>query len=427
MHNIVEFSSVVDRLRSNSGSALKSLQRNFEETALKAAGLDEDDEALYKLSKHTQTYLRAADALQQAANTLADDFIEAMEDLALRDVARKFRDANKSTSTLHLAALSKDLEKPVKDAVGTDDYATRQKLIGKAFAGLLDVNLGCFRAATNSLDEAYTAAQQLLKDKAKPKPTVGRQAPPAAPTAPAPASNITRRATAPAVSFAEPMDDLLDFGGAATVGLGGSATGSSSAKDSGAKRTSNLLDFEDFGSAPVNGTSSPPQRATAASSNFDILGGGTSPSPQASTSSIPLDFDFHSPAPAAPSQGYTAAGASPAGASCDLGSLGSLGTMSWTTKEEEDESSIKARVAFWQDGKNLRTMLCSLHEVAPSCSGWTPVKWDDLEEASDVKLVYRKAVLAVHPDKHNDKGGEKILGDLVFKALREQWSIFRSS
>lgn len=434
MQNVLQFSSVVDSLRKNSGSALKSLQQNFEETALKAAGLGEDEEALYKLSKHTQAYLRAMEAMHQAAANLADDFTEATEDIALREVARKFRDASKSNNTLQLAALSRDLGKPVKEASDADDYATRQKLIGKAFAGLLNVNLECFRATSTSLEEAFTAAQQVLKEKAKPKlaPAVPQQAP-AAPAAPAPAgpaanalssaNDLHRRKTAPSIashkSSFTPPDDLLDFGGSQSAKLP-AATGSD------AKASSNLLDFDDFGYVGTNGTSSPPQRASA--SGFDefgsmFSGGDTSSSPQraSTTSNIPVDFDFNSPGPAV---SQTSPGAPPP---ASLGSNFGLNDMSWPTKEEEDESCIKARVDAWEKGKDLRNMLVSLHEVAPSCSGWTPVKFDDVQEPSDVKSVYRRAVLSVHPDKHNDKGGEKILGDLIFKALRKQWGEFRSS
>jgi cyclin G-associated kinase len=102
--------------------------------------------------------------------------------------------------------------------------------------------------------------------------------------------------------------------------------------------------------------------------------------------------------------------------------------MSWPSKEDEDESCIKARVEAWQEGKNLRTMLVTLHEVTPSSAGWVQVQLGDVVNPSDVKSVYRKAVLAVHPDKHQaGKSGEKLLGHVVFEALREQWEVFRKS
>ena len=43
--------------------------------------------------------MRDAEKLQTAGALLADDFAEAIEDLALRSIARKFRDTTKSTGT----------------------------------------------------------------------------------------------------------------------------------------------------------------------------------------------------------------------------------------------------------------------------------------------------------------------------------------
>ena len=40
---------------------------------------------------------------------------------------------------------------------------------------------------------------------------------------------------------------------------------------------------------------------------------------------------------------------------------------------EEGQSALEARVAAWQDGKNLQAMLASLHEVAPRCCRWQPM------------------------------------------------------
>merc|ERR1712139_153358 len=105
-----------------------------------------------------------------------------------------------------------------------------------------------------------------------------------------------------------------------------------------------------------------------------------------------------------------------------------MGDLSWGAKEDEDDSCIRERVKFWQNGKNIRTMLVSLHEVAPSSAGWVPVKLGDLLEASDVKSAYRKAVLAVHPDKHQSgKPGERLLGHLILEALRDEWNVYRTS
>jgi hypothetical protein len=410
MQNILNLSSVVDGVRSNAGSALKSVQRQFEESALKAAGLGEDEEALYRLNKHAQTYLRAADAMHQASVTLADDFAEAMEDFALRDIARKLRDTSKNTTAQQLAALSKNLAEPVKQASDAESSAARQRLIGKAFQGLLDANLECFRAASASVEEAHNSAQKALEDLARPPPTVGQSASrrntvntstPPAPAQKAPA--IDRRNTAPAAS--------LDFD--LIGGMDATATTKASpavSKAPAPEKSNDLLDL-DFGMGNSNvptsgtGTGSPPDRS-----------GGYS-------ASVPLDFDFHATAPVHTTSAPCAPSTNGGGSGGGL-----LGGLTWTAKEHEDESCIKARVDAWQDGKNLRTMLCSLHEVAPANSGWAPVTFEQLEHPSDVKMVYRKAVLTVHPDKvDQSKTGEKMLAHLVFQSLCDQWNIFRSS
>lgn len=406
MQNFLDISSVVDSVRSNAGSALKSVQAQFEEQALKAAGLGEDEEVLYRLNKHTQTYLRAADALQAAATVLADDFAAAMEDFALREIARKFRDANKHTMAQQLGALNRDLAEPVRQACDADDYGTRRKLINKAFVGLLDVNRECFNAASASIDEAHKSVQTALKKdiaKSPPAAEVAFRPPvvsqPAAQVRSAPDPPLRkdlRRATCPAVTKpAAAFEDLL----------GGMNTSSTTTQPT-AKASVDLLDFDFGGPSTTTGASFPPERA-------------------ASSPNVTFDFDFDACNVSNGGSGYGAPRAR--AATCIPPSTNSLSLdgMSWPSKEDEDESCIKARVETWQQGKNLRTMLVSLHEVAPASSGWVAVQLGDVVQPADVKSVYRKAVLAVHPDKCG-KAGEKLIGHLVFEALRDQWNIHRS-
>lgn len=123
------------------------------------------------------------------------------------------------------------------------------------------------------------------------------------------------------------------------------------------------------------GTSSPPQRAH------------TSPSLD-QTSSVPTTR----PAPA-PTQ---TSNVSSAGRLC-------------ASKEDEDDACIKARVAAWQEGKNLPTMLVSLHEVTPASAGWMPVPNFSF----------------ANPDKHaSGKSGERMHGNFVFEVLH---GIYRTS
>lgn len=88
----------------------------------------------------------------------------------------------------------------------------------------------------------------------------------------------------------------------------------------------------------------------------------------------------------------------------------------------ETEAAVRARVEMWHKRKNLRAMLFSLHEVAPVGS-WRSVSLEDLQTQEDVKATYRRALLSIHPDKQ-PQGMEdrKLLGHLVFQALRQKWS-----
>merc|ERR1711988_1530855 len=89
------------------------------------------------------------------------------------------------------------------------------------------------------------------------------------------------------------------------------------------------------------------------------------------------------------------------------------------------EKTVKAKVQAWQrEKKNLRALLASLHEIAPPCS-WQQVELSKLLQPSDVKKQYRKACLAVHPDKQKNADlPSKVLAQHVFDALRDAWNIF---
>lgn len=81
----------------------------------------------------------------------------------------------------------------------------------------------------------------------------------------------------------------------------------------------------------------------------------------------------------------------------------------------------------WSKGKdnNIRGLLCTLHKVL-----WNDVKWQKCEMSqivnpADVKKNYRKACLAVHPDKHNGTEHEHI-AKLIFMELNQAWSNFEN-
>lgn len=86
----------------------------------------------------------------------------------------------------------------------------------------------------------------------------------------------------------------------------------------------------------------------------------------------------------------------------------------------------KVKIMEWTDGKkaNIRALLCSLHKVLwEGETKWQPCGMQQLVNANDVKKVYRKAVLVVHPDKLSDHP-EVELARLIFVELNDAWAQF---
>ncbi|XP_066598414.1 cyclin-G-associated kinase [Prorops nasuta] len=88
----------------------------------------------------------------------------------------------------------------------------------------------------------------------------------------------------------------------------------------------------------------------------------------------------------------------------------------------------RMKIAEWTEGKkgNLRALLCSLHTVLwPEADRWQRYDMHQLVTPADVKKAYRKACLAVHPDKQAGTANENI-AKLIFMELNNAWSTFES-
>ncbi|XP_015603021.1 cyclin-G-associated kinase [Cephus cinctus] len=88
----------------------------------------------------------------------------------------------------------------------------------------------------------------------------------------------------------------------------------------------------------------------------------------------------------------------------------------------------RLKVSEWTEGKkgNLRALLCSLHTVLwPEADRWQRYEMHQLVSAADVKKAYRKACLAVHPDKQAGTANENI-AKLIFMELNNAWSTFEN-
>ncbi|XP_076300250.1 cyclin-G-associated kinase [Lasioglossum baleicum] len=88
----------------------------------------------------------------------------------------------------------------------------------------------------------------------------------------------------------------------------------------------------------------------------------------------------------------------------------------------------RMKIAEWTEGKkgNLRALLCSMHTVLwPEADRWQRCEMHQLVTAADVKKAYRKACLAVHPDKQAGTANENI-AKLIFMELNNAWSAFEN-
>ncbi|KAJ4450277.1 hypothetical protein ANN_01697 [Periplaneta americana] len=104
-------------------------------------------------------------------------------------------------------------------------------------------------------------------------------------------------------------------------------------------------------------------------------------------------------------------------------------TINEMRKEElaKDMDPDKLKILDWIDGKthNIRALLCSMHTVLWEDAKWNKCEMHQLVTAADVKKAYRRACLAVHPDKQMGTPNEKI-AKLIFMELNNAWSDFES-
>lgn len=86
---------------------------------------------------------------------------------------------------------------------------------------------------------------------------------------------------------------------------------------------------------------------------------------------------------------------------------------------------LKLKINDWKENKtrNIRALLGSLHTVVWQDCNWKQVGMDKLVNADDVKKMYRKACLAVHPDKLMGTEHEE-LAKLIFVELNDAWTAF---
>ncbi|XP_018609363.2 putative tyrosine-protein phosphatase auxilin isoform X2 [Scleropages formosus] len=105
-------------------------------------------------------------------------------------------------------------------------------------------------------------------------------------------------------------------------------------------------------------------------------------------------------------------------------------TIAEMRKEEmaKEMDPEKLKILDWIEGKerNIRALLSTMHTVLwEGETRWKPVSMADLVTPEQVKKVYRRAVLVVHPDKATGQPYEQY-ARMIFMELNDAWSEFES-
>ncbi|XP_035210265.1 cyclin-G-associated kinase-like, partial [Stegodyphus dumicola] len=120
--------------------------------------------------------------------------------------------------------------------------------------------------------------------------------------------------------------------------------------------------------------------------------------------------------------------------------IGNQGFTGFTAKKNEGPKTIaemrreelaremdpeRLKIMDWTSHKerNIRALLCSLHTILWEGTRWNEVGMHQLVTPADVKKFYKKACLAVHPDKQIGTENEN-LAKLIFMELNDAWSEF---
>jgi hypothetical protein len=97
-------------------------------------------------------------------------------------------------------------------------------------------------------------------------------------------------------------------------------------------------------------------------------------------------------------------------------------------KEEVKETDPEVLlIRDWTKGKerNIRALLGTLHEVVWEGNKWNKLSMGELLTPAQIKKHYRKACLAVHPDKLQGSPYES-LAKLVFTELNDAYTEYQS-
>ena len=95
-------------------------------------------------------------------------------------------------------------------------------------------------------------------------------------------------------------------------------------------------------------------------------------------------------------------------------------------EEMKQMTPTEANVFAWKDGKegNLRALLCSLDKILWDGARWQKCGMHQLVTENDVNKMYKKALLAVHPDRQQGTENEE-LSTLLQSELNMAWKKYK--
>jgi len=187
-----------------------------------------------------------------------------------------------------------------------------------------------------------------------------------------------------------------------------------------------LDDF--FGSPSVTPTGMPSAAAPSGGSAADAFGdfgaplqpSNASTGPSAPSSSVDMLFG-DAPLPTS-SSSFSMFGDAPSQSS------GSSTTPQLSADDSKEILPSKEDVQRWSQAggrvNNLRALLSSMHTVLWPGSGWKQVSLSELVDVQQVKDVYKRAFLIVHPDKVVGPRRQD-LARMIFAALRAAYDSFK--
>lgn len=100
-----------------------------------------------------------------------------------------------------------------------------------------------------------------------------------------------------------------------------------------------------------------------------------------------------------------------------------------TAETEKHQAYLKynAKIQRWKgmvQPNNIKVLLCSLHDVLWTDSGWKRIGMHEFLEGEQAKLkkFYRKAIMMTHPDKNSRDGADRMfLANSIFGILNDAW------